>query len=72
MSMVILLAMLLLQIISLVGLFYLTQFSFQHEKTGNNRSIELSNNNILFCKIAVVLQWIVFGVTALGVLQRYV
>lgn len=73
MSMVVLLAMLLLQVISLIGLYHLTQFSFNNKRvTGTDtRTIELSNNALNFTKVTVVFQWIMIGLTVLALGQRY-
>jgi hypothetical protein len=70
--MVVLLAMLLLQVISLIGLYHLTQFSFNNKRVGDTRSIELSNNALLFTKVTVVLQWIMIGLTVLALGQKYI
>lgn len=73
MSMVILLAMLAIQVISLIGLYYLTQFAFNSERgTGDERKLNLSNATLNATKVTVVLQWIMIGVTVLGIMyNRY-
>jgi len=69
-SMIVLLAMLVLEIFSIFGLYNLTRFAFNNTRNGDTRSIELSNNEILLAKISVVLQWVAIGLTAMGILYQ--
>lgn len=69
-SMIVLLAMLVLEIFSIFGLYNLTRFAFNNTRNGNQRTIELSNNEILVAKISVVLQWVAVGLTIMGVLYQ--
>ncbi len=69
-SQIVLLAMLVLEVFSLLGLYNLTRFAFNNTREGDKRSIQLSNNEILFAKISTILQWIAIGVTVVGILYQ--
>jgi len=59
------LAMLVLYIIAILGMVYLTKFSFESTSINNKRTIELSDTELTFTKITVVLFWISFVLTAI-------
>jgi uncharacterized membrane protein len=69
---VILIAIVVLQIVSLFGMIYLTRFSFNSKKLGNMRSVEMSDNEMTAAKISVVLFWFTFTLTILASILRYV
>lgn len=59
------LAMLVLYIIAILGMVYLTKFSFESTSINNKRTIELSDTELTFSKITVVIFWISFVLTAI-------
>jgi len=59
------LAMLVLYIIAILGMVYLTKFSFESTSINNKRTIELSDTELTFTKITVVLFWISFVLTVM-------
>lgn len=59
------LAMFVLYIIAILGMVYLTKFSFENKSIDNKRTIELTDTELTFSKITVVLFWISFVLTAM-------
>jgi hypothetical protein len=59
------LAMFVLYIIAILGMVYLTKFSFENNSIDNKRTIELTDTELTFSKITVVLFWISFVLTAM-------
>ena len=59
----ILAAILVLYIISILGMVFLTKFSFQNTSINNKRTVELSDTELTFSKITVVIFWISFILT---------
>lgn len=52
------LGLLIMQLLALAGMYYLTKFSFNNVSTDNKRTIELTDTQLNFTKLAVVLFWI--------------
>jgi hypothetical protein len=57
------LAILVLWIVSITGLVYLTQFSYQSKDVDNLRTIKLNDTEMTMAKITVTLQWINLGLS---------
>jgi len=57
--------MFILYIIAILGMVYLTKFSFENTSIDNKRTIELTDTELTFSKITVVLFWISFVLTAM-------
>jgi len=74
---IILVGIFVMNIIAVIGMAYLTKFSFNNEnivlgvKT-NIRCIELTNTQLGFTKLSVVLFWLGLGLMLLGGLRSYI
>lgn len=68
---ILVLGMLVLSVLSIVGLYYLTKFSFnaKSQKLANVNITcvnDISKSNLNYCKLAVVLLWINVGLSVLA------
>lgn len=59
-----------ISILSIIGLYYLTKFSFNAKSVKNSESYvtcvnDISNNNLIYCKLTIIILWINFGINIL-------
>jgi hypothetical protein len=57
---ILILATLVINILSILGILFLTKFSFQSSNTDNKRCILLSDTELKLTLLAIVLFWICF------------
>jgi hypothetical protein len=62
-SFILIIFVLIINIIAMLGMFYLTKFSFESSNLDNKRTITLTDTELMFTKVAVILFWISFFVT---------
>jgi hypothetical protein len=59
--------MIIISVLSILGLLWLTEFSFTAKKYGQGVTVvKFDTNKLIFCKITVVLLWINIGLTILA------
>lgn len=73
-SLAVFVMVIILSVVSIIGLVWLSQFSFTAKKcpsdsTGKTMAVsDFDNKKLIFCKITVVLMWVNIGLVALGLL----
>ena len=60
---ILIIIVLIINILAMLGMFYLTKFSFESSNLDNRRTITLTDTEIMFTKVAVILFWVSFFVT---------